>query len=95
MELSCDSSLKLLFTHLALFWIHVYAEYTDLTNKDLQFLMAFSTTYLCETGFSARVALKTKYSNRLDVGSDLRIKMTTIQPDIGNLAAAMQHHPSH
>ncbi|KAK7901480.1 hypothetical protein WMY93_018249 [Mugilogobius chulae] len=96
-ELSCDSSLKLIFTqmHLVHFWMHVYAEYMDLGSKALRFLMPFTTTYLCETGFSSLVALKTKYRNRLDVGSDLRLKLTTIQPDIGTLAAAMQHHPSH
>ncbi|XP_028314934.1 zinc finger BED domain-containing protein 5 [Gouania willdenowi] len=96
-ELSCDSSLKLIFaeTHLASFWMRIYAEYPELANKALRLLMPFTTTYLCETGFSALVGLKTKYRNRLDVGSDLRLKLTSIQPDIGTLTAAMQHHPSH
>ena len=97
-ELSCDTALKLIFTqkHLAHFWMHVYPEYTDLSNKALMFLMPFTTTYLCETGFSALVALKTKYRNKLDVEPDLRLKLTSIQPDIKTLTAAMQqHHPPH
>ncbi|CAL9694137.1 unnamed protein product [Knipowitschia caucasica] len=96
-ELSCDSSLKLEFTqtHLVRFWIRVFKEYPHLADKAIRFLMPFSTTYLCETGFSSLVALKTKYRNRLDVTSDLRLKLTTIQPNIGALASAMQHHPSH
>ncbi|CAL9700336.1 unnamed protein product [Knipowitschia caucasica] len=96
-ELSCDSSLKLEFTqtHLVRFWILVFKEYPHLADKAIRFLMPFSTTYLCETGFSSLVALKTKYRNRLDVTSDLRLKLTTIQPNIGALASAMQHHPSH
>lgn len=49
-------------------------------------LMPFATTYLCETGFSALVALKTKYRNKLDVGPDLRLKLTSIQPDIKTLS---------
>ena len=70
-ELSCDTALKLIFTqkHLAHFWMHVYPEYTDLSNKALMFLMPFTTTYLCETGFSALVALKTKYRNKQDFDS--------------------------
>ena len=76
--------------------MHVYSEYTDLSNKALMFLMPFATTYLCENGFSALVALKTKYRNKLDVEPDLRLKLTSIQPDIKALTAAMQqHHPSH
>ncbi|KAF7645830.1 hypothetical protein LDENG_00197660 [Lucifuga dentata] len=85
-ELSCDTALKLIFAqkYLAHFWMHVYLENTD-SNKSLMFLMPFATTYLCETGFSALVALKTKYRNKLDVGPDLRLKLTSIQPDIKTL----------
>lgn len=73
-ELSCDTALELIFTqkHLGQFWMHVYSEYTALSKKALMFLMPFATTYLCETGFSALVALKTKYRNKLDVQPDLR-----------------------
>lgn len=97
-ELSCDTALKLIFTqkHLGQFWMHVYSEYTALSKKALMFLMPFATTYLCETGFSALVAIKTKYRNKLDVQPDLCLKLTSIQPDIHKLTAAMQqHHPSH
>ena len=97
-ELSCDTALKLIFTqkNLGQFWMHVETEYAALSKKALRFLMPFATTYLCETGFSALVALKTKYRNKLDVQSDLCLKLTSIQPDIPKLAAAMhQHHPSH
>ena len=79
-ELSCDTALKLIFTqkHLAHFWMHVYPEYTDLSNKASKFLMPFTTTYLCETGFSALLALKTKYRNKLDVEPDHCLKLTSI-----------------
>jgi hypothetical protein len=59
------------------------------------FLMPFSTTYLCETGFSVLVVLKSKYRNKLDVEPDLRLKLTSIQPNIKSLTLAMQHQPSH
>ncbi len=58
-------------------------------------LMPFATTYMCEVGFSMLVALKTKYRNALSVESDLRLKLTSIQPDIKSLTAEKQHHPSH
>lgn len=97
-ELSCDTALKLIFTqkYLAHFWMHVYPEYIDLSNKALLFLMPFTTTYLCETGFSALVALKTKYRNKLDIEPDVRLNLTSIQPDIKTLTMAIQqYHPSH
>lgn len=63
MDLSCDNALKKIFIqmHLGHFW-----------NVALMFLMPYATTYLCKTGFSSLVVLKTKYGNKLDGGSDLR-----------------------
>ena len=83
-DLSGDTALKLIFsqTHLTHFWMHVNMEYTDLSPMALMFLLRFATTYLCDTGFSALVALKTKYRNRLDFGPDLRLKWTSIQPEL-------------
>lgn len=96
-DLSCDSSLKLIFSEKTLtqFWLHVSSEYHELANKAMMFLMPFATTYMCEVGFSVLVALKTKYRNALSVESDLRLKLTSIQPDIKSLTAEKQHHPSH
>ena len=39
----------------------------------------FSTTYLCESGFSTWVLLRVKQRNRLD--TDLRVALSTIPPD--------------
>uniref|UniRef100_A0A673GQG2 DUF4371 domain-containing protein n=1 Tax=Sinocyclocheilus rhinocerous TaxID=307959 RepID=A0A673GQG2_9TELE len=96
-NLSCDSSLKLIFSEKTLtqFWLHVSNEYPELANKAIMFLMPFATKYICEVGFSVLVALKTKYRNVLSVESDLRLKLTSIQPDIKSLTAEKQHHPSH
>lgn len=68
-DLSCDSSLKLIFSEKTLtqFWLHVSSEYPELANKAMMFLMPFATTYMCEVGFSVLVALKTKYRNALSV----------------------------
>lgn len=39
--------------------------FEDLSQKARTLLLPFATTYLCETGFSAYTATKTKYQNRL------------------------------
>ncbi len=69
LDLSSDTALKLVFSqkHLINFWLHVASEYPDLADRAVKFLMPFPTTYLCESGFSALVALKTKYRNKLNV----------------------------
>lgn len=97
MDLSFDTALKLIFSqkNLINFWLHVASEYPDLADRAVRFLMPFPTTYLCESGFSALVALKTKYRNKLNVEPDLRLRLSSIVPDIKHLVAAMQHQPSH
>uniref|UniRef100_A0AAR2INL2 DUF4371 domain-containing protein n=1 Tax=Pygocentrus nattereri TaxID=42514 RepID=A0AAR2INL2_PYGNA len=96
-DLSCDSALKLIFSQKSLvnFWLHVRSEYPDLSDKAVRFLMPFPTTYLCETGFSMLVVLKTKYRNRLNVEPDIRLQLSALQPDIHHLVAGKQHQPSH
>ncbi|XP_026093452.1 zinc finger BED domain-containing protein 5-like [Carassius auratus] len=96
-DMSCDSALKLTFSQKTLtdFWIHTFSEYPDLSDKALKFLMPFPTTYLCEAGFSALVALKTKYRNKLNIEPDLRLQLSSLQPDIQRLVNAKQHQPSH
>lgn len=96
-DLSSDTALlKLVFSqkHLTNVWLHVASEYPDLSDRAVRFLMPFPTTYLCETGFSALSALKTTYRNKLNVEPDLRLRLSSIVPDIKHLVAAMQHQPS-
>ena len=95
-ELSSDGNLKLQFTsHLSSkFWLSVQ-EYPTLAREALKKLLPFSTTYLCETGFSRYVSTKIKYRNRLDAEADMYIQLSTIRPDVKHLSASMQAHPSH
>jgi len=60
----------------------------------MKILMPFVTTYLCEKSFSVLVYLKNKYRNRLK-NVEIRIKVSTIKPDITKLVSEIQHNPSH
>ncbi|GBP73643.1 Zinc finger BED domain-containing protein 5 [Eumeta japonica] len=63
-------------------------EYPMLGKMALNIFLPFPTTYLCETGFSTYTATKTKYRNRLDAESDMRLQLSSIKPDINQLNAA-------
>jgi hypothetical protein len=68
-ELSCDSSLKIVFTQKH-FLLHAHSEYPELSDKAVKYLMPFPTTYIYESGFLALIALKSKYQNKMDAEPD-------------------------
>ncbi|XP_062860404.1 protein FAM200B-like [Trichomycterus rosablanca] len=81
-ELSCDQTLKKRFGDVSLshFWCSdVMAEYPSLATLAVKTILPFSTTYLCESGFSTLVQLKSKQRNRLNTEQDLRVTLSTTQ----------------
>ena len=70
-------------------------EYPALANRAVKTLMPFATTYLRESGFSALTRMKTKYRQRPHVENDLTLRLSPIQPNIAELCACVQAHPSH
>lgn len=97
-ELSSDGALQLQFKRKPLvdFWTESLTSYAVLAKQALRVLMPFATTYLCEAGFSAMAAVKTKHRQRLDdVEKELRLKLSSIAPNFEELCAKMQAHPSH
>lgn len=96
-ELSCDSSLQTEFKNIGLceFWLNRESEYNSLSTKALKFLLPFTSTYLCESGFSAMLAIKNKYRSKLNLEPSLRLKLSKIEPDIKMLISEMQIQPSH
>lgn len=96
-EISCDGELKNEFKKdmLCDFWLKRRNEYGLISDRALKFLIPFNTSYLCETGFSAMLAIKNKYRTKLQLEPDLRLKLTNIKPDIANLCASKQAHSSH
>jgi hypothetical protein len=97
MELSCDSTFEMLFPSLQLleFWFQAKYVYPEISKKAVRHVLPFATTYLCETTFSHLVHMKNKYKNRLKVEPDLRLKLSSFDPDMRKLTSEKQHHPSH
>ncbi|XP_026819147.1 zinc finger BED domain-containing protein 5-like [Rhopalosiphum maidis] len=95
-EMSTDTNLKMQFNQKSLehFWLHVRKDYPQLSSKALKVLIPFPTTYLCEKAFSALVYTKNKFRNRIEnVESELRLKLSSIEPDVQKLVTEMQHQP--
>ena len=68
---------------LSAFWLSVSTEYPLLSNKAVNILLPFTTTYLCETAFSAVTNMKTKYRSRLVVENDMRVGVRQLCLRIG------------
>ena len=77
------------------FWIKIQHCYPRIGLQGLNILVPFSSTYLCECGFSALLTNKFKARNRLHVQSDICCALFTTLPDIEKLVAKKQGHPSH
>uniref|UniRef100_A0A3P9KWK7 Uncharacterized protein n=1 Tax=Oryzias latipes TaxID=8090 RepID=A0A3P9KWK7_ORYLA len=96
--IASDGTLKTTFREKGLtdFWLHIQPEHPQLADSALKLLMPFPTTYNCEVGFSTLVGLKTKQHNRISVDYDMRLKLSSLEPDIASLMAQKkQHHSSH
>jgi zinc finger BED domain-containing protein 5/7/8/9 len=77
------------------FWAGVNDEFSLLKTRAFRILLPFSTSYLCETGFSAVAALKTKYRSQLNIEKELRVSISNIKPSFENLCSAKQAQVSH
>lgn len=61
-SLKNDRTLKLKFKEMTVnkFWIYAQAEFPEISIKAITILLPFSTSYLCEQGFSAVTTIKSK-----------------------------------
>ena len=95
-DLSSDSTLKSKFKkELLNFWAALYNEFGLISQKAIKFLLPFTSTELVEKAFSSYVFIKNKYRNKLNAGSDLRLYLTSVEPDIKKLCATKQGQGSH
>ncbi|KAL4101100.1 hypothetical protein QTP88_012347 [Uroleucon formosanum] len=96
-ELSFDNSLKTKFSSMDLtkFWISIKDEYPLLSDKAQRILIPFSTSYLCEAGFSAFAVIKSKYRTKINVEKEMRVAVSCLIPRFEKMCSDMQAHPSH
>lgn len=94
-ELTSDATLKNEFQTMSLeaFWIKVYnemSEYNELSQHALRLLLNFTSTYLCETSFSAMAHMKNKQRSRLNAEIAMRVAISNIEPRIEQLAKSVK-----
>jgi len=97
-ELKASSRLKMQFSTVANpsdFWATNFEAFPNLAAKALRITLPFVTSHLCEAGFSALIAMKTKVRARRDIGPDMRVALSKTPPRIKRLVEGKQEHPSH
>jgi hypothetical protein len=97
-ELQCDRTLRMKFmdTPLDQFWIMIKEEYSSVSEKALNILLQFSTSYMCEQAFSCITTMKSKDRNRLlSLEDELRVCLSKIRPRIKQLCKKKQAQISH
>ncbi|XP_063878120.1 zinc finger BED domain-containing protein 5-like [Scylla paramamosain] len=70
---------------LNVFWYSMHQSYPKVSVIALRLLLPFSTTYLCESGFSTFLQIKNKSRNRLHVDPNMRCALSVTQPRIRQL----------
>uniref|UniRef100_A0A673KXC9 HAT C-terminal dimerisation domain-containing protein n=1 Tax=Sinocyclocheilus rhinocerous TaxID=307959 RepID=A0A673KXC9_9TELE len=96
MELSADSSLKLQLTQvdLASFWLLAASEYPSLSKRANTFILPFTTTYLCESGFSTVTITKSKARSKLKATLDATLRVS-LSPRLDLIISKKQAQVSH
>lgn len=96
-QLTSDNTLKTRHKteKLSSFWIGLFTEYPMLSKASISLLLPFTTTYMCETGFSVLTKMKTKQRNKLNASPDMRVALSSCEPAWDQIMQNKQAHPSH
>uniref|UniRef100_A0A6P7GET2 Zinc finger BED domain-containing protein 5-like n=1 Tax=Diabrotica virgifera virgifera TaxID=50390 RepID=A0A6P7GET2_DIAVI len=83
-DLSSCSTMKDIFNgeKIADFWATARKDYKELGDKAMKKILPFARAYRCEQAFSSMCSMKNKYRNRLDMRSDFRVKVSSLEPNI-------------
>ena len=77
------------------FWIKLSDSFPILTERAFRVIIPFVTTYLCESGFSTLVTIKTKARNRLNTSDHMRLALSSAVPRFEKLVNSMDQQCSH
>ena len=93
-DLQHNAALKHKFTNISVsdFWVQCLEGYPLLAKRALEQLVPFATTYLCERAFSSMVAIKSKYRNKLDIKSDMRVALSSTSPRFDELISNRRNY---
>ena len=97
-SISVDRSLKIKFSEEPVeeFWISMKEQFSKISEKALIILLQFSTSYLCELGFSTLTNIKTKKREKLlGVEEEIRVALSSIRPRISLITKNKQSQISH
>ena len=78
-EITSDTRLKANFEEVPLDVL--WGNLLEISKQAIKILLPFATTYLCESGISRYVNMKTKCRSKLDATSDIRIQLSNIKPN--------------
>lgn len=86
-EFKNDSRMKILYEtkDIENFWIEANQTYKNISKVPIKILHCFSSTYLCESAFSALLYIKNKNRSKLEVEDDLRCTLSEVEPDYDKL----------
>ncbi|XP_050066389.1 zinc finger BED domain-containing protein 5-like [Aphis gossypii] len=97
-SISADHSPKIKFSEEPIedFWISMKEQFSKISEKALIILLQFSTSYLCELGFSTLTNIKTKKREKLlGVEEEIRVALSSIRPRISLITKNKQSQVSH
>lgn len=97
-DLRNDKVYKRIFAEkeLSEFWISLISKFPLLSNKAVEYLLPFGSSYLCEHGFSALTEMKSKKRERLRmIDEEMRVCLSKIEPRISLLCSEKQSQISH
>ena len=77
------------------FWVGLKDSYPQTTETALRILIAFVSTYLCESGFLSLLQIKAKHKNGFAVEDDLRCALSQTTPRIQLPSENKQEQISH
>ncbi|XP_072399223.1 zinc finger BED domain-containing protein 5-like [Diabrotica undecimpunctata] len=83
-DLSSCGTMKDIFNgeKIADVWATTRKDYKELGHKAMKKILPFATTYRCQQAFYSICFMKNKYRNRLDMRSDFRVKVLSLEPNI-------------